>query len=229
MMQQEYMAKLSWHQEALMKSDARDLKRLFPHGQVSVVLSSIVEAGRNLKKKKETDREDWITRRLVARLASIPVFRDGPILDVRCQPEILSADPDSNYPAGRIDILVSCGRGAEVYFAIEAKRLRVRSSKGKLILGNKGYVVAGMMRFVTGQYAPYMKVGAMLGYVYDGQTDDARADVDSMIQKHALELQLNPPKQLRQSDILPDGSVGETHHKLSKSRSFIIYHLFLPI
>ncbi len=229
MMQQGYTVKLPWQEEALMKNDAKDLKKLFPRGQIPIILSSILEAGRSLKKRKERDREDWITRRLVARLARIPVFRDGPMLDVRCQPEILSADPDSNYPAGRIDILISCGRGVEVYFAIEAKRLRVRSSSGRLVLANKGYVVAGMMRFVTGQYAPYMRAGAMLSYVYDGKTDNARTDVDNIVQSSELELKLEPPKHLKQSNILSDGSVSETHHKLSQDRSFIIYHLFLSI
>ncbi len=212
-----------------MKSDAKDLKRLFPKGQVPVVLSTILAAGKGLKKKTESDREDWITRRLYRRLIRIPVFRDGPILDVRMQPEIPATDPDSNYPGGRIDMLISCGRGAEVYFAIEAKRLRVRSSKGKLVLGNKGFVVAGMMRFVNGQYAPYMEAGAMLGYVYDGKTSDAHSDVDSIVQSEAIELKLKPPMRLKQSNILPDGSVSETHHNLGLGRSFVIYHLFLPV
>ncbi len=150
-------------------------------------------------------------------------------LDIRMQTEISSSDVDSNYPAGRIDILVACGMGVEVYFAIEAKRLRVRSSRGRLVLGNKGYVVAGMMRFITGQYAPYMEASAMLGYVYDGKTTDARSDVDNTVQSNASELKLKPPKQLKQSNILSDGSVAETHHKLNRDRSFIIYHVFLPV
>jgi hypothetical protein len=211
-----------------MGNEAKDFKRLFPQGHIPIILSSIFQAGSTVKKKKAQDREDWITRRLYSRLKTIPVYRDGP-LDIRMQTEISSSDVDSNYPAGRIDVLVACGMGVEVYFAIEAKRLRVRSSKGKLVLGNRGYVVAGMMRFVTGQYAPYMEAGAMLGYVYDGKTDHARSDVDNIVQNNELELKLKPPKQLKQSNILLDGSVSETHHKLSQGRSFTIYHAFLAI
>ncbi len=211
-----------------MGNEAKDFKRLFPQGHIPNILSSIFQVGSTVKKKKEQDREDWITRRLYSRLKAIPVYRDGP-LDIRMQTEISSSDVDSNYPAGRIDILVACGMGVEVYFAIEAKRLRVRSSRGKLVLGNRGYVVAGMMRFITGQYAPYMEAGAMLGYVYDGKTGNARSDVDSSVQSNSRELKLKPPKQLNKSNILPDGSVSETFHKLNQERSFIIYHVFLPV
>lgn len=209
-----------------MENDATEFKKLFPKGQIPFILAAIFQAGDNLRKKTERDREDWITRRLYARLIKIPIYRDGP-LDIRMQTEISAVDPDSNYPAGRIDILVSCGQGAEVYFAIEAKRLRVRSSKGALVLCNRGYVVNGMMRFVTGQYAPLMEAGAMLGYVYDGKTDEARIDIDKSIQR-AHDLKLSAPTKLIKSGILPKNPVDETIHELEK-RVFTIYHVFLAV
>ena len=210
-----------------MENEPKELRKLFPKGQIPVILSAIFQAGKTLRKKMERDREDWITRRLFARLITIPIYRDGP-LGIHMQPEIPSSDPDSNYPAGRIDILVSCGQGAEVYFAIEAKRLRVRSSKGKLVLGSKGYVVAGMMRFITGQYAPFMEAGAMLGYVYDGNTNEARIDVDKSVQSHASKLRLLPPGKLSQSQFSKDMPIDKTLHSL-ETRYFTIYHIFLAV
>jgi len=153
--------------------EAEAYRPLFPTKHIPIVLISIVQAASTLTKKTDRDREDWITRRLHARLIRIREFRDGPF-DIRLQPEIPSLDPDADTPAGRIDLLVSCGLGHEVYFAVEAKRLRVCSSNGHITSsGSREYVLAGMMRFVNGQYAPHMEAGAMLGYVFDGKIDKA--------------------------------------------------------
>lgn len=210
-----------------MGPEARAYKKLFPQEHIPTILFSLHKAGTAVRKKTETDREDWITRRLYKKLISIYPYRDGP-LDARLQPEIPFTYTDSNYPAGRIDILVSCGKGAEVYFAIEAKRLRYRSSKDEIISGSRDYVMDGMMRFISGQYAPYMKAGAMLGYVFDGKTGEARSGIDKAVQNKAVELRLNPPRQLTKSTVLPNRSVDETNHALAK-RSFTIYHIFLAV
>ncbi len=138
-----------------MGSEASVFKALFPKRHIPTVLVSILQAGENLRKKTANDLEDWISRRLYWRLIRIYPFRDGP-LDIRLQPEIVSVDSDENASAGKIDFVVSCGLGAEIYFAIEAKRLRVRSTSGKMDAGNDDYVNDGMMRFVSGQYAPFI-------------------------------------------------------------------------
>ena len=133
-----------------MAGEARAFEVLFPKRHIPMILISILQAGENLRKKTANDLEDWISRRLYWRLIRIYLFRDGP-LDIRLQPEIVSLYSDENTPAGKIDFVVSCGLGAEVYFAIEAKRLRVRSTRGKMDAGNDDYVNDGMMRFVSGQ------------------------------------------------------------------------------
>jgi hypothetical protein len=210
-----------------MGSEARVFKALFPKRHIPTVLVSILQAGENLRKKTANDLEDWISRRLYWRLIRIYPFRDGP-LDIRLQPEIVSVDSDENASAGKIDFVVSCGLGAEIYFAIEAKRLRVRSTSGKMDAGNDDYVNNGMMRFVTGQYAPFMKTGAMLGYVYDGDTEKACSGVAGYISSKVKELKLISPKQLTRASILPDKPIYETRHGLKK-RSFLIYHIFLAV
>ena len=210
-----------------MGSEARVFKALFPKRHIPTVLVSILQAGENLRKKTANDLEDWISRRLYWRLIRIYPFRDGP-LDIRLQPEIVSVDFDENASAGKIDFVVSCGLGAEIYFAIEAKRLRVRSTSGKMDAGNDDYVNNGMMRFVTGQYAPFMKTGAMLGYVYDGDTEKACSGVAGYISSKVKGLKLISPKQLTKASIVPDKPIYETRHGLKK-RPFFIYHIFLSV
>jgi hypothetical protein len=210
-----------------MAGEVRAFRVLFPKKHIPIILISILQAGENLRKKTGNDLEDWISRRLYWRLIRIYPFRDGP-LDIRLQPEIVSIDSDENAPAGKIDFVVSCGLGAEIYFAIEAKRLRVRSTSGKMDAGNDDYVNDGMMRFVSGQYAPFMKTGAMLGYVYDRDINKARSGVAGYIKSREKELKLTSPKRLARASILPDKAIYETRHELME-RSFLIYHIFLAV
>ncbi|MBI5591540.1 MAG: hypothetical protein HY881_13765 [Deltaproteobacteria bacterium] len=207
---------------------AEAYRPLFPTKHIPIVLVSIVQAASTFSKKTDRDREDWITRRLHARLIRIREFRDGPF-DIRLQPEIPSLDIDADTPAGRIDLLVSCGLGHEVYFAIEAKRLRVCSSDGRVSFhGSREYVMDGMMRFVSGQYAPHMEASAMLGYVFDGKIDKARSSIDKSVRKKATNLKLAHPGQLIRSPILAEMHIDETRHELSE-RFFTIYHVFIPV
>lgn len=210
-----------------MGSGAREFRWLFPQSDIPIILRSIFQAGKSLQKKTVHDREDWITRRLHRRLIRKSPFRDGP-LDIRLQPEIVDPDCDEGAATGQIDLLVSCGLGHETYFAIEAKRLRLRSPHGRLSAGNDQYVKEGMMRFVSGQYAPLMESGAMLGYVYDGKIDKARSGIGRYIETKVKELKLKPPQRLTRSRILPGEPVDETQHGL-KTRTFIIYHLFITV
>lgn len=212
-----------------MGTEARVFRKLFPTGYIPIILKSVLQAGSTLRKKTSTDREDWITRRLYSRLVQMPEFRDGPF-DIALKPEIVSPSTDANTPKGELDLRVSCGYGAEVYFALEAKRLRVCYPDGRIDSGSKGYIEDGMMRFVIGKYAPFMKSSAMLGYVFDGQIGEARVDIDKAIQKRSAKLKIKAPKGLIQSTILPghQNQIDETCHALSK-RSFKIYHIFLAV
>ena len=210
-----------------MAGEVKAFRVLFPQRHVQIILISIFQAGKTLRKKSPTEIENRLTRRLCIKLNQIQIFRDGP-LSIHPQQEILSSDPDKDTPEGYIDILVSCEFGSGVYFAIEAKRLRVRSTSGKMDAGNDDYVNDGMMRFVTGQYAPFMKTGAMLGYVYDRDINKARSGVAGYIKSRGKELKLTSPKKLTQATILPDKAIYETRHGLKK-RPFIIYHMFFLV
>lgn len=210
-----------------MGNETKEFRRLFPKGHIPLILSGIVQAGKTLQKKTPNEHENRLTRRLCIRLNQLLDFRKGP-LGIHPQQEILSSDPDKDSPEGYIDIVISCGYGSEVYFAIEAKRLRVRSIDGKMDAGNDDYVNDGMMRFVKGQYAPLMITGAMLGYVFDGDLSKSRSGVAKYIGGKKNELKLMPPQKLTASKILPSNDVYETRHDLNE-RNFTLYHIFLSV
>lgn len=201
--------------------------RKFPRKQVQNVLSAIVTASGTLKKKTYTDKENWLTRRLYTRLKQRYPFRDGP-LDIDIQSEITNEDIDADRPAGQIDIKVTCCKGVQVYFAIEAKRLRVCDRFGSVETRSPQYVDDGMMRFITGQYAPLMNIGAMLGYVFDGHVATARDSISKTIEKRRNELRLRQGTGLRPSKIMPNRVVDETVHNPDK-RELTLYHVLVAV
>nr|VFJ70696.1 MAG: hypothetical protein BECKFW1821C_GA0114237_102429 [Candidatus Kentron sp. FW] len=201
----------------------------FPEEEIPFILSSILRVGAALRRKSKREKEDPITIRLCKGLKRVERFRDGP-LECHTQQAVLSSDPDNDAIIGWIDIAISgVGGGSEVYFAIEAKRLRYFSRNGTFKTGNSEYVGEyGMMRFVIGQYAPHMQTGAMLGYVFDGNTEKARSGVGALIREKAQSLRMIDPRGLAPSNILPEERVRETRHETNR-RVFTIYHLFLSL
>jgi hypothetical protein len=206
---------------------ADKFRQLFPQEHIAVILLFVLQVGEKLHKQTATDREDWLTTKLYRRIINTRPFRNGP-LHIHLQPDIVNADadPETNTPEGRLDLQVYCGRGGyEVYFAIEAKRLRV-SLPSRFFPGYREYVEDGMLRFVTGLYAPFMHAGAMLGYVYDGDIQKARSGVAGYIERDAAALSLIG--RFVRSSIIPQEPIDETRHAM-RNCPFTIYHLFLAI
>ena len=85
-----------------------------------------------------------------------------------------------------------------------------------------------MIRFVSGQYAPIVQTGAMLGYVFDGDIAATRHGINDYIQTKVNELKIKPPKKLIKSAIIIDNPIDETNHDL-ENRLFTIYHIFLSV
>ena len=84
------------------------------------------------------------------------------------------------------------------------------------------------MRFVTGQYAPYMRAGAMIGYVFDGKIDKARSGVDRCVRNRINALKMKQPGGLTRSKILAEKPIDETGHDLIQ-RHFVIYHVLVAV
>ena len=92
--------------------------------------------------------------------------------------------PDgTKFSKGKIDMAAFFDQERERYLAYECKRLNVHNNGSRRSLATQ-YVVEGMMRFITEQYAEGLPVGCMLGYVMDGDTAFAQSQVNNVIVSH---------------------------------------------
>ena len=136
--------------------------------------------------------EDAVTIALVDRLSADPIVREiCYFIAYQHEPFGLFTD-GTKYSKGKIDLAVLFDWERERYLAYECKRLNVRTASGRASLATD-YVVDGMMRFITEQYAQELPVGCMLGYVIDGDLSFAEQRVTTAIMAHApLALQSGP-------------------------------------
>ena len=137
--------------------------------------------------------EDPITRSLIMHLRSDPIIRDSPI-HIESQRELLPDDPQADpKPIGYLDICILFLTGLDkLYLAMECKRLNVMQAKNYTATQARVYVEKGMMRFVCGQYAPTLPLGAMVGYVMDGNMETAYIAIRHQIEQHAQQLLYAP-------------------------------------
>jgi hypothetical protein len=91
------------------------------------------------------------------------------------------------------------------------------------------YVKEGMQRFVDGKYSRFVRHGAMLGYVLDGQTDRAITNVEKNIRARSRELRMETNGGFLASSIRPNDPLSkETHHsRAHETTSFCLHHLFM--
>lgn len=87
------------------------------------------------------------------------------------------------FSKGAIDMAVLLDWERTRYVAYECKRLNVHANGVKASLATR-YVTEGVKRFVTEQYAEALPVGCMLGYILDGDADDALTSVHAAIGTH---------------------------------------------
>ena len=171
--------------------------------------------------------EDPTTEELCRRLRQSRAAADLPFrIDIQLVELGESLDSDQ----GRMDIVFSPMVPTEtVYFCLECKRLNVTKLDYIRSYATE-YVIRGMMRFITGKYAPQVRHGGMLGYVLDGNVAGAIGRVSAVIGRRCEELGMKGSCLLRQSSIrTTDSSAKETRHWREPSGSlFVIQHLFLP-
>lgn len=207
----------------------KDAVALFPVEDVPLILAAVLAVCAGLQKTHATEREDVLSDHVHCRLLRDPQFRNGPW---RVHREERVFDPDSGEETctGRLDFSIEARRAWDfrTCFAIEAKRLHVTFPSGWRCLVDEYVGKQGMMCFVTGRYAGHMQSGAMLGYVFDGDTAKARAGIHDAVRRGAATLRLAPPQQLRPSPVVPGHPVDETRHDLG-GRPFTLYHLLVPV
>lgn len=136
--------------------------------------------------------EDAITIALVDRLSVDPVVRRICYF-IAYQHEPFGLAPDgTKFSKGKIDFAVLFDWERERYLAYECKRLNVHTAGGRASLATD-YVVDGMMRFITEQYAQDLPIGCMLGYVIDGDLVFAQQRVsDAIATREPLGLKDSP-------------------------------------
>jgi hypothetical protein len=201
-----------------------------------------------VKKKTAHERENDLTTRLWKRLQRDEELIKRPThLDTEVW-ELNEKDEDGKI--GRLDLRFLWLEPIKPtpVFAIEAKRLHVTFPKAGWSSLVPEYVTShtsrpvedeqGMMCFVSGRYSRGLRAGAMLGYVFDGKVEAARASIDSAIQTHAGKLKLVPSTGLADSTILGGKSgISESLHDLADEidlgdlfhERFTIYHLLVPV
>ena len=201
------------------------LERTLPN-----ILRLVIEVWTGMPKPFADDKEDQITDLLCRALRNNRTIRDLPFY---IQTQMVELDPAPGEEFGRLDIafLPTGLPGApdeSIYFCLECKRLNVTIA-GVKRRGGSDYVVHGMARFVSGQYANAVRHGGMLGYVLDGDVTEAITNVESNVKSHHVSLCMDPPGTLHLSSVLTGVSnVRESlHNRMGESTHFRIHHLFV--
>jgi len=193
---------------------------------VPAVLDYITTTWEQMPKLGLSDLEDVISDKLYSALVKAKRRNDFPFLIRR---EDLEFDTDLAKETGRKDIVFFPSlKDEEIYLCLEAKRLNAIISGVRRSLADE-YVKEGMQRFVDGKYARFVRHGAMLAYVLDGNTDRAIQNVENNIRKRLSELRMNKNGGLVASTIRPDDRrTKETNHRRAHEKTvFRIHHLFV--
>ncbi|MBT3295425.1 MAG: hypothetical protein HN919_08300 [Verrucomicrobia bacterium] len=209
---------------------AQDCVALFPQDQIPLILDTVLDCASTLRKKSPSELENHLSTRLVKRLQVDPRMRGGPFV-VCPEYQVLDESIDDAKHKGHIDICFVTTQGSHTYFAIEAKRLHVTFGNGKWTSLVGEYVAGnqGMMCFVTSKYSASQRAGAMLGYVFDGDTGRARDGISKAIDSNRKKLKLAGKNGLIQSGIVQRAErVDETRHQFGH-RPFTIYHLLVSV
>ena len=130
------------------------------------------------------------------------------------------------YSKGRIDMALLLDQERERYLAYECKRLNVVRNGTTSSLATP-YVLQGMLRFITEQYAADLPVGCMLGYVLDGNVNTARTKVRAAISSNSARIGL-VGKATETQPVGPIRRLSSLHRRASNGVDIEIRHALLP-
>lgn len=205
---------------------------LFPEEEIPFILAAVLRSGAKLRKLHGTELENDLSDRLRDLLDREPSFRDRPVEIFREVP-LYDRMRSNQRQVGRTDLMFLYSTGASKpwpYFVIETKRLHVAFESGWKSLVPE-YVTRhqGMRCFIEGRYSSGLASGGMLGYVFDGAVEEARAEISAAIEANHKRLRCAPPPRFSLSSQLAGRlRVSESQHSLAAG-IFTIYHLFLPV
>ncbi|RJR30584.1 MAG: hypothetical protein C4576_33120 [Desulfobacteraceae bacterium] len=189
------------------------------------VFSHIILTWEQMPKPGPSDLEDAISLKLYSALIK-GKDRNAHAFSIHYQD--VEVDTDLAKETGRKDIVFLPSHQEEIYLCVEAKRLNALVSGMRRSLAGE-YVKDGMQRFVDGKYGRFVRHGAMLAYVLDGDTDRAMRNVEKNISKRVVELRMEKNGGFVASTVRPkDPRAKETrHHRAYEKAVFRIHHLFV--
>jgi hypothetical protein len=194
----------------------------FPIKEVKQAIGLILQTWKSFKAKVKL--EDKITNKFYAHLIENK-SRSRYFFTIVPRPAEID---EYGEEIGEIDLKLIYRNQEKTYLSFECKRLRVNFPRGFDTLAGK-YVTEGMFRYFNGQYARDLDKGGMLGYVMDGNCNEATRDVQKVIETHRSKLYMQANETLKASSCINSKQVKETVHKYGPSEKFILYHIFLPI
>ena len=183
----------------------------FQQNLVPAVLDHVIATWQQMRKPGPSDLEDAISVKLFAALVRAKDRNAHPFL-IRYQD--VDVDLDLEKETGRKDIVFFPSlESEEIYLCLEAKRLNAVISGVRRSLADE-YVNEGMQRFVDGKYARFVRHGAMLAYVLDGDISRAMTNVENNIRTRVAELRMDANGEFVASTVRPvDPLIKETHHR----------------
>lgn len=208
------------------EGNAKGFEDFFPENLIPKIIQLVLDCWAKIATPLPSDREEKITRRLCAKIRNEKRHTED--LPFRADVESSEMTPDTGEEIGRVDLRFSHGYNEDVYFAFECKRLRYPDKQGGVIPNTGEYTgTNGMMRFISGKYAKGLRAGGMLGYVMDGNLQNAVNDIEKQIKKKAPVLKIKGG--LSASSLFPSKkNARETQHNLT-GRDFEIHHVFLTL
>lgn len=198
----------------------------FQQNLLPSVISHVIATWEQMPRPGPSDLEDAISVKLYSALIKAK-DRNAHTFLIRYQD--VEVDTDLAKETGRKDIVFFPSlQEQEIYLCLEAKRLNAVISGVRRSLADE-YVKEGMQRFVDGKYARFVRHGAMLAYVLDGDTDRAMQNVENNIRKRIAELRMDKNGGFVASTIRPDDPrIKETSHfRAHEKAAFRIHHLFV--
>jgi len=199
---------------------------LFQQNLIPAVFAHVITTWELMPKPGPSDLEDAISVKLYSALVKA---KDRNTHAFRIEYQVVEVDTDLAAVTGKKDIVfVPSLQQEEVYLCLEAKRLNALVAGFRRSLADE-YVKEGMQRFVDGKYARFVRHGAMLGYVLDGDTHRAMKNVENNIRSRLTELRMEKNGGFLASTIRPaDALTKETRHRRAHETAvFRIHHIFV--
>lgn len=131
----------------------------------------------------------------------------------------------ARFSKGIIDLAVLLDWEREKYLPYECKRLNIIHSGSRSSLATP-YVVEGLSRFVTEQYAEGLPLGFMLGYVIDGDLPFALKQIHSAIDTHKVPLLLTDGP--HPGTVIQGIERFATGHQRASKPQIEVRHVLLP-